>query len=234
MAEKHAGASTRTSRVIKASPEELYAAFMDPATLVAWLPPAEMTGKIHGFDARAGGGYRMSLFYPPDERSFRGKTSDREDRVNVRFVELAPPRRIVEAVTFDGRKTTRPARDCHWNSWLAASNDRERASPAQNFPGNLFCGFGFLTKRNGGKHGLGGVCLKTGIATQVVDAARLGKSARPVLRCKFEYFDSKLHGFVDRFPGGNDARHVGKGHAVIAIRVFVDQCDVVAHLPPSL
>src|SRR5438132_3317073 len=42
----------------------------------------------------------MSLFYPPNERAFRGKTSDREDMVNVRFVELAPPRRIVEAVSF--------------------------------------------------------------------------------------------------------------------------------------
>ena len=33
----------------------------------------------------------MSLFYPPDERAFRGKTSDSEDIVNLRFVELAPP-----------------------------------------------------------------------------------------------------------------------------------------------
>jgi uncharacterized protein YndB with AHSA1/START domain len=49
----------------------------------------------------------MSLFYPPDERSFRGKTSDREDMVNVlRFVEFAPPRRIVEAGSF---VTTDPA-----------------------------------------------------------------------------------------------------------------------------
>jgi uncharacterized protein YndB with AHSA1/START domain len=101
MTEEHAGAWTRASRIIKAQPEELYAAFMDPAALVAWLPPAEMTGEIHEFNARVGGGYRMSLFYPPSERSFRGKTSDREDRVNVRFVELAPPRRIIEAVTFD-------------------------------------------------------------------------------------------------------------------------------------
>jgi uncharacterized protein YndB with AHSA1/START domain len=100
MTEEHAGAWTRTSRVIRARPEELYEAFMDPAALVAWLPPAEMTGEIHAFDARVGGGYRMSLFYPPNERVFRGKTSDREDRVIVRFVELTPPRRIVEAVSF--------------------------------------------------------------------------------------------------------------------------------------
>lgn len=106
MTEELAGAWTRTSRIIKARPEELYQAFIDPAALIAWLPPAEMTGKIHELDARVGGGYRMSLFYPPTERSFRGKTSDREDLINVRFVELASPRRIVEAVTFD---TTDPA-----------------------------------------------------------------------------------------------------------------------------
>src|SRR5262252_899166 len=100
MTEEHAGARTRASKVIQARPEELYAAFLDPAALVDWLPPAEMTGEIHEFDARVGGGYRMSLFYPPDERAFRGKTSDREDMVKVRFVELAPPRRIVEAVSF--------------------------------------------------------------------------------------------------------------------------------------
>ena len=106
MTEARAGARTRVSRIIKARPEEVYAAFMDPDVLVAWLPPARMTGRIHAFDARVGGGYRMSLYHPPDERSFRGKTSDREDMVNVRFVELAPPRRLVEAVSF---VTTDPA-----------------------------------------------------------------------------------------------------------------------------
>ncbi len=48
----------------------------------------------------------MSLFYTPDERAFHGKTSDREDMANVRFVELAPPHRIIEAVSF---VTTDPA-----------------------------------------------------------------------------------------------------------------------------
>lgn len=100
MTEEHAGAWTHTSRIIGALPEELYEAFIDPAALVAWLPPAEMTGVIHEFDARVGGGYRMSLFYPSNERIFRGKTSDKEDMVNVRFVELAPPHRIIEAVSF--------------------------------------------------------------------------------------------------------------------------------------
>lgn len=92
--------TTRNSRVIRARPEALYAAFLDPEALVEWLPPARMTGRIHSFDGRVGGGYRMSLFYPEDERDFRGKTADREDAVEVRFVELTPPARIVEAIRF--------------------------------------------------------------------------------------------------------------------------------------
>lgn len=55
---------------------------------------------MHKFDARVGGGHRMSRFYLPDEGAFRGETAAKEDVVNVRFVELAPPRRIVEAVSF--------------------------------------------------------------------------------------------------------------------------------------
>ena len=100
MSKDYASAATRNSRVIKARPRELYDSFLDPDALVDWLPPAKMKGKIHTFDARVGGGYSMSLFYSPEEAAFRGKTSDKEDRVNVRFVELEPPHRIVEAVRF--------------------------------------------------------------------------------------------------------------------------------------
>ena len=94
-------ASTRTSRIIKATPEDLYRAFTEPKALAAWLAPGEMTAKVHEFDARVGGGYRMSLLYPSSERVYRGKTSEREDRFTARFVELTPPTRIVQAITFD-------------------------------------------------------------------------------------------------------------------------------------
>jgi len=60
-----------------------------------------MTGEVHGFDARVGGGYQMSLFYPSSEQEHRGKTSDREDRFTAQFLELTPPTRIVQAITFD-------------------------------------------------------------------------------------------------------------------------------------
>ncbi len=101
MTDAHSRASTRNSKWIKATPEALYRAFTDPAALAVWLAPGDMTGEVHRFDDRVGGGYQISLYYPSSEQTFRGKTEDREDRFTARFVELTPPRRIVEAITFD-------------------------------------------------------------------------------------------------------------------------------------
>jgi uncharacterized protein YndB with AHSA1/START domain len=93
--------TTKNSKVIKASKETLYRAFTDPRALAAWMAPGEMTGKVHSFDLKVGGGYEMSLFYPPSEKESSGKTSGKEDRYTARFVELTPPEKIVQAITFD-------------------------------------------------------------------------------------------------------------------------------------
>lgn len=60
-----------------------------------------MTAKVHAFDPRPGGGYEMSLFYPASEHAHPGKTAEREDRYTAQFLELTPPTRIVQAITFD-------------------------------------------------------------------------------------------------------------------------------------
>ena len=101
MTDAHETASTRNSKFIKAAPEALYRAFTDPVALAVWLVPGDMTGEVHRFDDRVGGGYQMSLYYPSSETTSRGKTAGREDRYTARFVELTPPRRIVEAITFE-------------------------------------------------------------------------------------------------------------------------------------
>lgn len=59
-----------------------------------------MTGKIHNFDLRVGGGYQMSLFYPSTATENRGKTADKEDRYSATYVELIPGKKIVQAITF--------------------------------------------------------------------------------------------------------------------------------------
>lgn len=94
-------ATTRNWKIIRASQKLLYRAFTDPKALPLWLAPGKMTGKVHSFKGKVGGGYRMSLFYPPSEEKARGKTSEREDRFTARFLELVPPRKIVQAITFD-------------------------------------------------------------------------------------------------------------------------------------
>ncbi|HSF32288.1 MAG TPA: SRPBCC family protein [Candidatus Tectomicrobia bacterium] len=101
MTDANSAASTQTSRVIQAPRDALYRAFTDPQALAVWLPPEDMTGTVHVFDARVGGGYQMSLFYPASEQVYRGKTAEREDRFTARFVELTPPARIVQVVAFD-------------------------------------------------------------------------------------------------------------------------------------
>ena len=125
MTEANSAAKTRTSRVIKAPRAALYRAFTDPAALAVRLAPGEMTGKVHAFDARVGGGYRMSLFYPASEQVYRGKTSEREDRFTARFVELTPPTRIVQAISFDSGDSRLLRRDDH-GGHLCGERRRDR------------------------------------------------------------------------------------------------------------
>lgn len=55
------GNTVTLHRVIKATPERLYRAFLDADALVKWCPPHGFTGKVHSMDVRVGGGYKMSF-----------------------------------------------------------------------------------------------------------------------------------------------------------------------------
>ena len=93
---------TRTdaaARLVAAPPDRVYAALLDPDALAAWLPPEGMTGTFEHFDARPGGSYRLRLTYA-DASAAPGKATADSDVVDVRFVELVPGRRVVQAVDF--------------------------------------------------------------------------------------------------------------------------------------
>jgi uncharacterized protein YndB with AHSA1/START domain len=77
---------------LRASPERVYRAFLDPDAMVKWLPPYGFTGKIHQMDARVGGGYKMSFtnFGTGKSHSFGGK-----------YIELTPHERIRYTDQFD-------------------------------------------------------------------------------------------------------------------------------------
>ena len=79
-------------RVLKAPPERVYRAFLDPAALCKWLPPNGFTGTVHELDARVGGKYRMSFtsFGSGGSHSFGGE-----------YLELVPGKRIVHTDRFD-------------------------------------------------------------------------------------------------------------------------------------
>jgi uncharacterized protein YndB with AHSA1/START domain len=51
------------SRIIKAAPQAIYQAFLDPEAVATWRPPKGMTARIVAFAAREGGGYRMVFVY---------------------------------------------------------------------------------------------------------------------------------------------------------------------------
>jgi uncharacterized protein YndB with AHSA1/START domain len=88
------------SRVVQASPMEVYRAFAEPGAMERWLPPTGMTGRMLHFDFREGGSYRMRLAFD-DPEAGRGKTSDDADEVLVALVRLQEGRAIEQEVVFD-------------------------------------------------------------------------------------------------------------------------------------
>jgi uncharacterized protein YndB with AHSA1/START domain len=84
--------TVRLHRVLRAAPERVYRAFLDPDAMAKWLPPNGFTGRVHEMDARVGGIYRMSFtnFATGQSHAFGG-----------RFVELVPNERLRYTDVFD-------------------------------------------------------------------------------------------------------------------------------------
>jgi uncharacterized protein YndB with AHSA1/START domain len=82
----------RLHRVLRATPEKVYRAFLNPDAMAKWLPPHGFTGKVHQMDAKVGGGYKMSFtnFGSGKSHSFGGT-----------YVELVPHERIRYSDKFD-------------------------------------------------------------------------------------------------------------------------------------
>ena len=67
--------TVRLHRVLRATPERVYRAFLDADAMAKWLPPNGFTGKVHQMDAKVGGTYKMSFtnFSTGKSHSFGGK-----------------------------------------------------------------------------------------------------------------------------------------------------------------
>ena len=84
--------TVRLHRVLKAPPERVYRAFLDPDAMAKWLPPHGFTGKVHHLEARTGGTFKMSFtnLGTGHSHSFGGK-----------YLELVPNESIRHTDKFD-------------------------------------------------------------------------------------------------------------------------------------
>jgi len=82
----------RLHRVLRAPPERVYRAFLEPDALAKWLPPYGFTCKVHHMDVRVGGSFRLSFanFSSGNSHAFGGD-----------YLELVPHERIRYTDKFD-------------------------------------------------------------------------------------------------------------------------------------
>lgn len=82
----------RLHRVLRATPERLYRAFLDADAMAKWLPPNGFTGKVHHLDARVGGAHKMS---------FTNFSTGRSHSFGGTYLELVPNEKIRYTDRFD-------------------------------------------------------------------------------------------------------------------------------------
>jgi uncharacterized protein YndB with AHSA1/START domain len=86
------GNTIRLHRVLRAAPERVYRAFLDPDALAKWLPPHGFTGRVHHLEARVGGTYHMS---------FCNLGTGASHGFGGEYLELVPHQRIRHTDSFD-------------------------------------------------------------------------------------------------------------------------------------
>ena len=84
--------TVRLHRVLRATPEKVYRAFLDPEAMAKWLPPNGFTGKVHHLEAKVGGTYKMS---------FTNFTTGHSHAFGGTYLELVPNERIRHTDKFD-------------------------------------------------------------------------------------------------------------------------------------
>lgn len=84
--------TVKLHRVLRATPEKIYRAFLDADALAKWLPPNGFTARIQHLEAKVGGSYRMSFtnFGTGHSHAFGGE-----------YLELVPFERIRHTDKFD-------------------------------------------------------------------------------------------------------------------------------------
>lgn len=91
--------STQVSRHIDAARPAVYRALTDAGAISKWRVPDGMSARVHEFDAREGGAFRISLSY--DTPAGTGKSAAHTDTYHGHFVRLVPDEQVVEVFEFE-------------------------------------------------------------------------------------------------------------------------------------
>jgi uncharacterized protein YndB with AHSA1/START domain len=90
---KHASANEiRLHRVLRATQERVYRAFLDADALAKWLPPNGFICKVHEMNAKVGGSFKMS---------FTNFSTGKNHAFGGTYIELKPHDRIRYTEKFD-------------------------------------------------------------------------------------------------------------------------------------
>ena len=79
-------------RVLRATPDKVYRAFLEPGAMSKWLPPHGFTCEVHHMQPQVGGSFRMS---------FRNFSNGQAHAFGGEYLELLPNERIRYTDRFD-------------------------------------------------------------------------------------------------------------------------------------
>ncbi len=76
-------------RILRASPEKVYRAFLDADAMASWIPPYGFICKVHQMDARVGGTFKMSFtnFGSGQVHSFGGEYLELKPNEAIRYTD---------------------------------------------------------------------------------------------------------------------------------------------------
>jgi uncharacterized protein YndB with AHSA1/START domain len=81
--------TVRLHRVLRAPPEKVYRAFLEPEAMSKWIPPYGFTCTVHHMEAKVGGRFKMSFrnFGSGSAHSFGGEYLELKTNEVIRYTD---------------------------------------------------------------------------------------------------------------------------------------------------
>jgi uncharacterized protein YndB with AHSA1/START domain len=81
--------TVKLHRVLRARPEKVYRAFLEPEAMSKWIPPYGFTCTVHQMEAKVGGRFKMSFrnFGSGNSHSFGGEYLELKPNELIRYTD---------------------------------------------------------------------------------------------------------------------------------------------------